>query len=120
MSMLNKKVSRLRRAGRARHKIREMKVNRLSVYRSSNNIYAQVFSPCGELVLTAASSMDPEIKADCNHTGNIDAAKKVGALLAKRCKDAGVTKVAFDRSGYRYHGRVKALADATREGGVEF
>jgi len=120
MSTLNKNTARLRRAGRARHKIRKLQVNRLSVFRSANNIYAQVFTPNGDVVLTAASSLENEVKSACTHTGNQDAAAKVGALLAKRCKEAGVTKVAFDRSGYRYHGRIKALADAARQGGVEF
>lgn len=120
MATINKNAARLRRAGRARHKIRKLQVNRLSVYRSANNIYAQVFSSTGDVVLTAASSLEEEVKSVCKHSGNADAAAKVGALLAKRCVDAGITKVAFDRSGYRYHGRVKALADAARQGGVEF
>ena len=120
MTTVNKNTARLRRAGRARHKIRRLQVNRLSVYRSANNIYAQVFSSNGDVVLTAASTLDAEVKSACKHTGNSDAAAKVGELLAKRCKEAGITKVAFDRSGYRYHGRVKALADAARQGGVEF
>lgn len=120
MNTINKNASRLRRAGRTRHHIRRLNVNRLSVYRSSNHIYAQVFSPCGSLVLASASTLDKEIQAEVNHCGNAKAASLTGALLAKRCKDAGILKVAFDRSGYRYHGRIKALADAAREGGIEF
>lgn len=120
MATLSKKSARLRRAGRTRHNIRRLGVNRLSVYRSSNNIYAQVFTPCGSTVLASASTLDAEIKPDLKHGGNVKAAEMVGTLLAKRCKDAGVQKLAFDRSGYHYHGRIKALADAARAGGVEF
>jgi large subunit ribosomal protein L18 len=120
MATLSKKESRTRRSGRTRHHIRKMGVNRLSVYRSANNIYAQVFTPCGSQVLASASTLDEEVKSAVKHCGNAKAASLTGALLAKRCKDAGVDKLAFDRSGYRYHGRVKALADAAREGGLEF
>lgn len=120
MAKLDKKASRIRRAGRTRHQIKRLAVNRLSVYRSSNHIYAQVFTPCGATVLAAASTLDKDIQAEANHTGNAKAAALTGALLAKRCLEAGIKKLAFDRSGYRYHGRVKALADAAREGGVEF
>ena len=120
MATLSKKDSRTRRSGRTRHHIRKLGVNRLSVYRSANNIYAQVFTPCGATVLAAASTLDKEVQSAETHCGNAKAARLAGALLAKRCKDAGITKLAFDRSGYRYHGRVKALADAAREGGLEF
>src|SRR3989338_6120172 len=121
MSTQNKRVARAKRAGRTRHQIRTLGVNRLTVFRSANHIYAQVFSPCGATVLVAASTLDKDAKvADVKHCGNIKAAAVVGNLLAKRCKVAGIVKVAFDRSGYRYHGRVKALAYAAREGGVEF
>lgn len=121
MTTLSKKESRIRRAGRTRHNIRRLGVNRLSVYRSANHIYAQVFSPCGSTVMASASTLDNEIQsAEKNHTGNARAAALTGSLLAKRCLDAGIEKLAFDRSGYRYHGRVKALADAAREGGLEF
>lgn len=117
---LDKNTARLRRAGRTRHNIRRLGVNRLSVFRSANNIYAQVFTPCGSTVLAAASTLDNDIKSKLKHCGNVKAAALAGALLAKRCKEAGIDKLAFDRSGYRYHGRVKALADAAREGGLEF
>lgn len=120
MATLNKEVSRIRRAGRTRHNIRRLGVNRLSVFRSANHIYAQVFTSCGSKVLASASTLDKEIQADCEHCGNAVAATLVGKLLASRCKTAGVNKLAFDRSGYRYHGRVKALAEAVREGGIEF
>ena len=116
----NKKASRIRRAGRTRHAIRRLGETRLVVFRSSNNIYAQVMSPCGEKVLAAASTLDKDIQSTCKYCGNTAAAKLTGALLAKRCKAAGIDKLAFDRSGYRYHGRIKALAEAVREGGLAF
>lgn len=116
--MSDKKVIRLRRARQARLKMRELEVVRLCVYRSSQHMYAQVISADGGKVLASASTLDKELGE--GGTGNIEAAKKVGQLVAARAKDAGVTKVAFDRSGFKYHGRVKALADAAREGGLEF
>ncbi|QLF93894.1 50S ribosomal protein L18 [Pseudomonas sp. ABC1] len=116
--MSDKKVIRLRRARKARLKIRELESVRLSVYRSSQHIYAQVISADGGRVLASASTLDKELRDGA--TGNIDAAKKVGQLVAERAKAAGVTQVSFDRSGFKYHGRVKALADAAREGGLEF
>ncbi len=120
MAIIDKKGSRARRAGRTRHAIRRLEENRLSVFRSSNHIYAQVFTSCGAKVLIAASSLDEDVKSAVKHCGNVKAAGLVGKLLAKRCKDAGVEKVAFDRSGYRYHGCIKALAEAAREGGIQF
>ena len=116
--MSEKKETRLRRARKARLKMRELETVRLSVYRSSQHIYAQVISADGAKVLASASTLDKELRDGA--TGNVDAAKKVGQLVAERAKAAGVTKVAFDRSGFKYHGRVKALADAAREGGLEF
>ena len=113
-----KKVTRLRRARKARLKMRELEAVRLCVYRSSQHIYAQVLSADGGTVLASASTLDKELRDGA--TGNVDAAKKVGQLVAERAKAAGVTQVAFDRSGFKYHGRVKALADAAREGGLEF
>ncbi|MCQ4309698.1 MULTISPECIES: 50S ribosomal protein L18 [Pseudomonadaceae] len=113
-----KKVTRLRRARKARLKMRELEAVRLCVYRSSQHIYAQVLSADGGKVLASASTLDKELRGGA--TGNVDAAKKVGQLVAERAKAAGVTQVAFDRSGFKYHGRVKALADAAREGGLEF
>ena len=113
-----KKVARLRRARRTRAKISELNVNRLCVYRTPRHIYAQVISPEGNQVLASASTLDKSLKGSA--TGNVEAAGKIGAMIAERAKAAGVSKVAFDRSGYNYHGRVKALADAAREGGLEF
>ena len=116
--MIDKKTARIRRGKRARAKIRELEVNRLCINRTPNHIYAQVISPCGGQVLATASTVEKDLRGDA--TGNIDAAGKVGALIAERAKAAGITSVAFDRSGFKYHGRVKALADAAREGGLEF
>ncbi|AGI22453.1 50S ribosomal protein L18 [Pseudomonas sp. MT3] len=113
-----KKETRLRRARKARLKMRELEAVRLCVYRSSQHIYAQVIAADGGKVLASASTLDKELREAA--TGNIDAAKKVGQLVAERAKAAGVTQVAFDRSGFKYHGRIKALADAAREGGLEF
>ena len=116
--MSDKKQSRLRRARRARAKIRELNVNRLSVHRTPRHIYAQVIAEDGGRVLATASTLDKDLRQ--GKTGNAEAAKSVGALIAERSKAAGITRVAFDRSGFRYHGRVKALADAAREAGLEF
>jgi large subunit ribosomal protein L18 len=116
--MHKKNVSRLRRARRTRAKIQELRVARLTVNRTPRHIYAQLIAAEGGKVLATASTLDKDLKVSAG--GNIDAAKKVGALIAERAKAAGVTQVAFDRSGYMYHGRVKALADAAREAGLEF
>ncbi|MDG2411516.1 MAG: 50S ribosomal protein L18 [Halioglobus sp.] len=116
--MSAKNDSRLRRARRARAKMRGLGVNRLSVHRTPRHIYAQVIAPAGDKVLASASTLDSELRK--GSTGNITAAAEVGKLVAKRAKEAGVEQVAFDRSGYKYHGRVKALADAARESGLEF
>jgi large subunit ribosomal protein L18 len=116
--MNDKKASRTRRAKRARMKMRELGAVRLSVHRTPRHMYAQVFSPEGGKVLAAASTLEKDLRSGA--TGNTDAAAKVGALIAERAKAAGVSKVAFDRSGFKYHGRIKALADAAREGGLEF
>lgn len=116
--MNEKKVTRLRRARRSRIKIRELGVHRLCVNRSNQHIYAQVIAPNGSVVVASASTLDESLRKD--GTSNIDAAVKVGALIAERAKAAGIEQVAFDRSGFKYHGRVKALADAAREGGLKF
>jgi|TARA_B110000438_G_scaffold295876_1_gene339640 large subunit ribosomal protein L18 len=113
-----KKTARLRRAKRARAKISELRINRLCVYRSPRHIYAQIISPTGNVVIASASTVEKDSKKGA--TGNIEAAVKVGTLIAERAKKAGIEEVAFDRSGYAYHGRVKALADAAREGGLQF
>lgn len=116
--MSAKNDSRLRRARRARARMRTQGVNRLSVHRTPRHIYAQVFAPAGDKVLASASTLDSSLRS--GSTGNTDAAAAVGKLVAERAKAAGVEKVAFDRSGYKYHGRIKALADAARENGLEF
>ena len=116
--MNEKKSSRQRRARRGRMKMRELGATRLSVTRTPRHIYAQVLSADGGTVLAQASTLEKALRSD--GTGNTDAAAKVGALVADRAKAAGVSSVAFDRSGYKYHGRIRALADAAREGGLEF
>ena len=117
---MDKKSARLRRAKRARAKIKELGICRLSIHRTPRHIYAQVFAPNGEGVIVAASTLEADLKSAVKVTGNSDAAAAVGRKVAERAKSAGVTKVAFDRSGFKYHGRVKALADAARESGLEF
>ena len=116
--MSAKKTARLRRAKRGRAKINELRMNRLCVFRSPKHIYAQIISAAGNEVLVSASTLEKSNKSGA--TGNIDAAGKIGKLIAERAKKAGIEKVAFDRSGYAYHGRVKALAEAARESGLEF
>ena len=116
--MIDKRTVRLRRAKRTRMKIRELGAARLTVYRSPRHIYAQLIAPDGGRVLAQASTLDESIRVGA--TGNVDAARKVGTLIAERAKAAGCTRVAFDRSGYKYHGRVKGLAEAAREAGLEF
>ncbi len=113
-----KNDSRLRRARRSRQRMRGLGVNRLSVHRTPRHIYAQVIAPSGDRVLASASTLDSSLRSGA--TGNVDAAAAVGRLVAERARAAGIEKVAFDRSGYKYHGRVKALADAARESGLEF
>jgi large subunit ribosomal protein L18 len=118
--MIDKKQARLRRSRQARAKIAELKANRLSVHRTNSHIYAQVISPCGSKVLAAASTLEPEVRKDLGNGGNVKAAAVVGKLVAERARKAGIEAVAFDRSGFKYHGRVKALAEAAREGGLKF
>lgn len=118
---VDKKQSRLRRTRRTRAKIRELGVPRLCVHRTPRHIYAQLIGQDSASVVAAASTLDADVRASLEgYTGNVAAATVVGRKIAERAKGAGVTKVAFDRSGYRYHGRVKALADAAREGGLDF
>lgn len=116
--MNTKKQSRIRRARRARLHIRDLGANRLTVHRTPRHMYAQVISPCGSKVLASASTLEEALRGTA--TGNKVAAKEVGTLIATRAKEAGVTTVAFDRSGFKYHGRVQVLADAAREAGLEF
>lgn len=117
---MNKKDSRLRRARRSRAKIRELGVARLTVHRTPRHIYAQVIGPDGGTVMAAASTLQKGLRATVDGTGNIAAAAVVGRAIAEKAKAAGVTRVAFDRSGFQYHGRIKALAEAARESGLEF
>lgn len=114
----DKKSVRIRRARRTRAKITQLGAHRLTINRTPKHIYAQVI--LDGKTLAAASTVEKQIADSLDYTGNVDAAKKVGALIAERAKAAGITAVAFDRSGFQYHGRVKALADAAREAGLEF
>jgi large subunit ribosomal protein L18 len=116
----SKKERRLRRAVKTRAHIRSLPTARLSVHRTPNHIYAQVTEAAGAKVIAAASTLQEKVRAGLKSTGNVEAAKAVGRAIAERSKAAGVSKVAFDRSGFQFHGRVKALADAAREAGLEF
>jgi large subunit ribosomal protein L18 len=116
---MSKKVQRLRRAVRSRAKIRELKVLRLSVHRTAQHIYAQIFDAESK-VLAAASTVQKAVREGVKYTGNSDAAAAVGKAIAEAAKAKGITAVAFDRSGFKYHGRIKALADAAREHGLQF
>jgi large subunit ribosomal protein L18 len=116
---MKKKLSRLRRARKTRARIRLQGKNRLCVHRTPRHIYAQIIAPNGSQVLTSASTLDKDIKKEIKYSGNIEAAVAVGKALAERARKAGISKVAFDRSGFKYHGRVKALADAARENGID-
>ena len=115
-----KKASRLKRCLKLRSKIKKAAANRLTVHRTSQHIYAQVISDNGETTLASASTLQTEIKSTVGKTGNKDAAIAVGKAIAEKALAAGVIEVAFDRSGFKYHGRVKALADAAREAGLKF
>ena len=117
---LDKKQNRLRRARKGRAKIRELEVNRLSVHRTPRHIYAQVLASDGGQVLASASTLEADVRKGVKFGGNVEAAAIVGARIAEKAKAAGIDTVAFDRSGFRYHGRVKALADAAREAGLKF
>lgn len=116
--MSDKQAARERRARRSRAKMRELGVYRLCVHRTPRHIYAQIISPAGDRVLASASTLEKELRSGA--TGNADAAATVGRLIAERALAAGITQVGFDRSGFRYHGRVKALADGARASGLEF
>ncbi len=118
--MIDKKQARLRRARKTRAKIAELRSVRLSVHRTNCHIYAQVISACGSRVLASASSLEPSIRQEHGKGGNVEAAVVIGKLIAERAIKAGVEQVAFDRSGFQYHGRVKALAEAAREAGLKF
>ncbi|AQS51504.1 MAG TPA: 50S ribosomal protein L18 [Paenalcaligenes hominis] len=117
---MDKKQSRLRRAVATRKKIAELRVHRLAVHRTNLHIYANIISPEGDRVLVSASSVEPEVRKELANGGNVAAATIIGKRVAEKAKAAGIETVAFDRSGFRYHGRVKALADAAREAGLKF
>jgi large subunit ribosomal protein L18 len=117
---LTKQDTRLRRALRGRVKIKELASMRLSVHRTPQHMYAQIIAPEGDKVLVAASTLQKDVRGELKSTGNIEAAKAVGRAIAARATAKGIKKVAFDRSGFMYHGRVKALAEAAREAGLEF
>jgi large subunit ribosomal protein L18 len=117
---MNNVNSRLRRARKTRAKIAELKVTRLSVHRTNTHIYAQIIADSGNKVLASASTLEAEVRKSVKNGGNVDAAAVIGKRIAEKAKAAGITTVAFDRSGYKYHGRIKALADAARENGLSF
>jgi large subunit ribosomal protein L18 len=117
---MDKKSSRIRRSRKTRAKIRELGVDRLSIYRTPRHTYAQVISGETGNVVAAASTLNKDIQKDLKYTGNVEAAISVGKAIAEKAKAAGIETVAFDRSGFKYHGRVKALADAAREAGLKF
>lgn len=118
--MKSKKQARMRRAARTRARIKLKGVNRLCIHRTPRHLYAQVIAANGCEVLASASTLDKEIRSEVKYGGNVHAAIVVGKKLGERAKKAGITQVAFDRSGFKYHGRIKALADAVREQGLEF
>ena len=117
---MNNVNNRLRRARKTRAKIAELKVTRLSVHRTNTHIYAQIIAESGDKVLASASTVEAGVRKDIKNGGNVAAAAAIGKLIAEKAKKAGITTVAFDRSGYKYHGRIKALADAARENGLSF
>ncbi len=117
---MNNVNNRLRRARKVRAKIAEQQAVRLTVHKSNLHIYAQIIAATGDKVLVSASTLEAEVRKSVKSGGNVEAAAIVGKLIAKKAKKAGVNAVAFDRSGYKYHGRIKALADAARENGLSF
>lgn len=118
--MIQKKISRLRRSKRTRATIKRLGETRLCIHKTPRHIYAQIIAPNGSEVLASASSLDKEFKKDNNYGGNIEAAALVGSMIAQKAKSLNISKLAFDRSGFQYHGRIKALADAAREQGLNF
>jgi|SRR6476620_1959618 large subunit ribosomal protein L18 len=117
---MNNVNNRLRRARKTRAKIAELKVTRLSVHRTNTHIYAQIIAETGDKVIVSASTVEADVRKKVKNGGNVEAAAAIGKLIAEKAKKAGVTTVAFDRSGYKYHGRIKALAEAARENGLSF
>jgi len=117
---MDKKASRLRRAAKTRARISSLGVARLAVFRSNCHIYAQLFSACGSKVLASASTVEPSIRSQLSNGGNVKAAEFVGKIIGERATNLGIREVAFDRSGFKYHGRVRALAEAARQAGLKF
>lgn len=120
IQVIDKKAARIRRARKIRGKIREIGVHRLCIHRTPRHIYAQVLAPEGTKVIATASSLESQVRQVLKYTGNIETAKHIGGLIAERATAKGIVQVAFDRSGFKYHGRVQALAQAAREGGLKF
>lgn len=117
---MNKKIARLRRARKTRARIADLKMVRLCVFRTNSHIYAQIISAEGNKVLVSASTVEADVRSSLKSGSNADAAIVVGKRIAEKAKAAGIDKVAFDRSGFQYHGRIKALAEAARENGLSF
>ena len=117
---MSKRQARVRRARKTRVRIAEQRAVRLAVGRSNSHIYAQIIAPTGDKVLASASTLEADVRKDLKHGGNKAAAAVVGKRIAEKAKALGIEAVAFDRAGFRFHGRVKALADAAREGGLKF
>jgi len=117
---MNKKEARVRRSRKTRVRIAEQRATRLTVSRSNSHIYAQLIAPAGDKVLASASTLEADVRKDLKNGGNKSAAAVVGKRIAEKAKALGIEAVAFDRAGFRFHGRVKALADAAREGGLKF
>jgi large subunit ribosomal protein L18 len=117
---MNKKEARVRRARKTRVRIAEQQATRLTVGRSNSHVYAQIIAPTGDKVLASASTLEADVRREMKNGGNKAAATFVGKRIAERAKALGIDSVAFDRAGFRFHGRVKALADAAREGGLKF
>ena len=118
--MDTRKNARLRRAAKTRARIRRAATSRLCVFRSPQHVYAQIIEPSGGRILVSASTAEREFREQIGYGGNVGAAAAVGKRLAEKVQNLNIGRVAFDRSGYKYHGRIKALADAAREGGLEF
>jgi len=116
---MDKKAKRIRRARRTRAKIRELGVYRLCVHKTPMHMYAQIIAPNGSDIVVSAATIEKSVRAELKHTGNIEGATAIGKLVAERAKASGIENVAFDRSGFKYHGRIKAVADAAREGGLK-
>ncbi|MEH6455602.1 MAG: 50S ribosomal protein L18 [Cocleimonas sp.] len=117
---MSKRLARVRRGKRSRMKMRELGATRLSIYRSSRHIYAQIIAGDENVIIASASTVEKSMRDSLTYTGNAEAAAAIGKLVAERAQEKGIKSVAFDRSGFKYHGRVKALADAAREAGLQF